>query len=90
MPEQEQEQEAVDHAFETYTCADKCIDIIIFDSSSSLLVYLEEKESIDWLNSLISFAEGKNINLLLFALKTDAQRAAIKQLEMRVDSTRVI
>ena len=66
------------------------VDTIIFDSLSSLIIYIGEEKTLWWLNDLISFLEKNNISILLFALEGDADNRVIKQIGMRVDKLRTI
>lgn len=64
------------------------IKAVIFDSLSSFLVYKSDAEVIGFFDYIISFLEEMGVDLALIALKEDAKRPAVKQMEMLVDRTK--
>lgn len=63
------------------------INAIIFDSLSSFLVYKSDAEVIGFFDYTVSFLEEMGVDLALIALREDARRSAVKQMEMLVDRT---
>ena len=60
----------------------KKIDTVVLDSLSSLLVYQPPNNVTKLLEYVVPFFEELKINLIIFALKDDANNSVVKQVEM--------
>ena len=65
----------------------KKIDVLVFDSLSSFLIYRSQDDLLNFSDYVISFLEEMGVDIILFALDEDSDNSAIKQIKMRVDKT---
>ena len=66
------------------------IDVVFFDSLSSLLIYKTDVESINFVNSIYSTCEEKKMSMIFLCLSEDSETSLIKQIKMMVNDVRLI
>jgi len=64
------------------------IDILIFDSVSSLLVYTAEQNVLSFFEYILPLIDNSKADIVLFALSKDSEKKSINQIEMMVDETK--